>query len=295
MGYSNMGCAKAHHDGRAEQTMSKKIELTRRRVLSGLGTIGLAGAAAGLGTSAYLNDSESFDNNTLTAGTLNLQIDYQWAAVDSFHLAQNGGNLPTPSDPDWGTLDGNSVTLEASDVKPGDWAVLCFRIRVLGNPAYVKANGEITENGEVDVNEPEYYHSNDLNNSTNDPVNGTPNFPIAKSNTEHGELADAIQVSVGTGYSSGTLQNATTVGSLETFINTLNGWVLRGPGGMSDTGNATVVGDGAESYIPFCIMLKIPTDVGNEIQSDTVTFDLGFDAVQTRHNNETSPNFQNQS
>jgi predicted ribosomally synthesized peptide with SipW-like signal peptide len=52
-------------------------DLTRRKVLAGLGAIGIASAGAGLGTSAYFSDTESFANNTLTAGELDLLVDWQ--------------------------------------------------------------------------------------------------------------------------------------------------------------------------------------------------------------------------
>ena len=52
-------------------------ELSRRKVLAGLGAIGVASAGAGLGTSAYFSDNESFTGNTLTAGTLDLKLDYK--------------------------------------------------------------------------------------------------------------------------------------------------------------------------------------------------------------------------
>jgi Ca-activated chloride channel family protein len=51
--------------------------LSRRRVLAGLGGIGIASAGAGLGTSAFFSDEESFTNNSLTAGTLDLKLDYK--------------------------------------------------------------------------------------------------------------------------------------------------------------------------------------------------------------------------
>jgi predicted ribosomally synthesized peptide with SipW-like signal peptide len=54
-----------------------KFELTRRKILAGLGGVGLASAGAGLGTSAFLNDTESFENNTITAGELDLKVDWQ--------------------------------------------------------------------------------------------------------------------------------------------------------------------------------------------------------------------------
>ena len=53
------------------------IGLSRRKILGGLGAVGLASAGAGLGTTAYFNDTESFDNNTLTAGALDLKVDWE--------------------------------------------------------------------------------------------------------------------------------------------------------------------------------------------------------------------------
>ncbi|WP_144800036.1 SipW-dependent-type signal peptide and vWA domain-containing protein [Halorubrum depositum] len=53
------------------------IGLSRRTILAGLGAVGLASAGAGLGTTAYFNDTESFDGNTLTAGQLDLLVDWQ--------------------------------------------------------------------------------------------------------------------------------------------------------------------------------------------------------------------------
>ncbi|PHQ45794.1 hypothetical protein DJ68_10875 [Halorubrum sp. C3] len=53
------------------------IGLSRRTVLAGLGAVGLASAGAGLGTTAYFNDTESFEGNQLTAGQLDLLVDWQ--------------------------------------------------------------------------------------------------------------------------------------------------------------------------------------------------------------------------
>jgi len=57
--------------------MTDKIELSRRKVLAGLGTIGVASAGAGLGTSAYFSDVETFTNNRLVAGSLDLKVDWE--------------------------------------------------------------------------------------------------------------------------------------------------------------------------------------------------------------------------
>ena len=52
------------------------FELSRRKVLGGLGAIGLTSAGAGLGTSAYFSDTETFANNALVAGELDMTVGY---------------------------------------------------------------------------------------------------------------------------------------------------------------------------------------------------------------------------
>ena len=53
------------------------IGLSRRKLLGGLGAIGVASAGAGLGTTAYFSDQESFEGNTITAGELDLSVTWQ--------------------------------------------------------------------------------------------------------------------------------------------------------------------------------------------------------------------------
>lgn len=52
--------------------MSEKPELTRRKILGGMATIGAASAVAGAGTMAYFSDTEESTGNSVSAGTLNL-------------------------------------------------------------------------------------------------------------------------------------------------------------------------------------------------------------------------------
>ena len=59
------------------ETMNDDIELSRRRTLAALGTIGAASAGAGLGTSAYFSDQETFQNNQLVAGELDMKVDWE--------------------------------------------------------------------------------------------------------------------------------------------------------------------------------------------------------------------------
>ena len=54
-----------------------KLDLSRRKLLGGLGAIGVASAGAGLGTTAFFSDEESFTDNTITAGAVELRMDWQ--------------------------------------------------------------------------------------------------------------------------------------------------------------------------------------------------------------------------
>jgi len=54
----------------------ERFDISRRKALAALGTIGVASAGAGLGTSAYFSDQETFENNSLVAGTLDVGVGY---------------------------------------------------------------------------------------------------------------------------------------------------------------------------------------------------------------------------
>ncbi|MFW5938481.1 MAG: SipW-dependent-type signal peptide-containing protein, partial [Halanaeroarchaeum sp.] len=64
--------------------------LSRRKALASLGAIGAASAGAGLGTSAYLSDGEAFEDNTLTAGELDLKIDWTEHYYDGSESLREG-------------------------------------------------------------------------------------------------------------------------------------------------------------------------------------------------------------
>jgi len=72
------------------------FELSRRKVLGSLGAMGVAGAAAGFGTNAYFSDSETFDGSTLTAGELDLKVDWEehysdWSADENDDREESDG------------------------------------------------------------------------------------------------------------------------------------------------------------------------------------------------------------
>ena len=194
---------------------NNRISLSRRRVLAGIGAIGVASAGAGLGTSAYFSDSETLDDNTLTAGTLDLKLDYKSTylggpgrlddVVDmGYPDAEDLGDgrylldqAPSPADMQaWEDLvtgeefdfcsaeadeflvNGDEIpvfTLE--DVKPGDSGEVTISLHICDNPAYLKLVGEFAENLENEQTESEL-------EAEGEDTDGI------------GELADAIEVCV---------------------------------------------------------------------------------------------------
>ena len=59
-----------------------QIGLSRRKVLGGIGAVGVASAGAGIGTTAFFSDNESFENNTITAGQFELAVTQSTHFVD---------------------------------------------------------------------------------------------------------------------------------------------------------------------------------------------------------------------
>jgi predicted ribosomally synthesized peptide with SipW-like signal peptide len=81
----------------------RQFELSRRKILGGLGTIGVAAAGAGLGTTAYFSDQETYEGNTLTAGSLDLKVDWEehysdWSD-DEVEGLNNDVEMSKPSTP----------------------------------------------------------------------------------------------------------------------------------------------------------------------------------------------------
>lgn len=281
------GWCKACHDGGLTETMSKKkLEFTRRRVLGGIGTIGVASAAAGLGTSAYLNDTESFENNMMTAGELDLAVDYvvhenQGSAgtytINSFTNTVNEEGVDADL-----TLngDGSAMSQDLDDVKPGDWGYSRFCFEIDDNPAYVWACGALTDSSENDYTEPEPEDDNgegELEESIEVEV-------LYCDLDDEGEL-----VSEGETIMSGTLKEV--LAQLQTGI-PLDG---TGDGDAMAGDQSPYAGTGMDDDLSddvtnpcLCFDWEVPTTVGNEIQGDSLMFDLQFYALQARHNDGTT-------
>jgi predicted ribosomally synthesized peptide with SipW-like signal peptide len=282
--------------------MPKEFNISRRKALAALGTIGVASAGAGVGTTAYFSDTESFANNELTAGQLDLAVkadiyEYQGSANDP----ADGGTRKFG-----GTQNGQSPTIkqELTDVKPGDysWGSFCFSI--VDNPGYIWAGGELTANDENSVTEPEA--DDDPNNSTVDPdgdIDGS------------GELADAIEVTLfyadpnfdpsvqgrpsSSSFSGTNFKGVIFEGSLKEALAYLQtGVPLDADPDDGEDDRDAFTGTSSQNFDDDCCLgfaWEVPTSVGNEIQTDSVNFDLSFVAQQERHNDGSQQPFADES
>ncbi|WP_440990700.1 choice-of-anchor W domain-containing protein [Haloarchaeobius baliensis] len=252
------------------------LGLSRRRLLGGLGAIGVASAGAGLGTSAYFSDTESFTDNMMTAGSLDLKVDYvvhedQGSAgsytINSFTDTVNGSSADVP------TLDGDGSTMsqDLDDIKPGDSGHSYFCFTIDTNPAYLWACGELTASNENGYTEPEPVDDNG-----------------------EGELEEAIQATMSyceVDDEGGLVSTGEEIfsGSLRELLDQLHGGIpLDGTGDSTAMpgGQAPFDGSGDDEVDNPCICIEwdVPTEVGNEIQTDGIEFDLSFYAIQSRHN-----------
>ena len=266
--------------------MTDKFELSRRKALLGLGTIGVAGAGAGVGTSALFSDSEEFENNTITAGTQNLIVDA--GIVDDTTFDGNPGSISLTDN----TADGDpAVGIQVADLKPGDCFVIGVNPRVEGNPGYLAMTGNVTDNSDNVNTEPEADVDGDISNATDN------------QNTD-GELKGAMEVR-SLGYVSGDANNGIPSGSVTitndenigvplTMSELLSGLLYRNgtsgaPAGHGDGNPTTVGGDESQAnvdtdQVTHLIEFCLPTSVGNVVQGDSLTFDLTWSLEQARNN-----------
>ncbi|MEZ3117176.1 VWA domain-containing protein [Halobaculum sp. MBLA0147] len=112
-----------------------RLALSRRRVLAGLGSIGVASAGAGLGTSAYFSDTEAFTGNSLAAGSLDMKVSYEehysdWSPDETEGIDESDVSMEQPDDL------GNTTGILGDDVGPvwvSDGNVSTFQDNTLNN------------------------------------------------------------------------------------------------------------------------------------------------------------------
>jgi len=268
-----------------------KFELSRRKILGATAAVGVAGAGAGVGTSALFSDEESFEDNEIQAGELDLIVDYVTT------VTQDGvatGGTPEDGSPNTGTIQGGvSGEYQIADVKPGDSGFLAFCPKIVDNAGWLFVgsaggvtdyeNGQTEPEGDVDPSD-----GGNLDNGTND---GDP----------YGELSEAIQVDVeycevaaDVAEPSGPedyntvrdFNNPADYTLADLFKELESGFLLDGD---ADPANGTTEypsspDQSTQNGPCLCISWELPAEVGNEVQSDAVEFDITFAARQWRNN-----------
>ncbi|WP_245883205.1 choice-of-anchor W domain-containing protein [Halalkaliarchaeum desulfuricum] len=267
----------------------KEFGLSRRKVLVGLGAVGVASAGAGLGMTAYFSDEESFVGNSLTAGELDLyvHVDYsedqgsfaQWSTPAGTYV-QGGVIGESVSDEETGISleEGEPLSIQVVDLKPGDSGEGEFCFSIVDNPAYMWMCGELTANDQNGTTEPEEAALEELFGEIPD----------------DGQLADAMEVTLSY-CTEGETNEEIVSGSLAEVMAALQAGVpLYGDGNPDAPVANRPAFEGVDT--PFvedepntaqtcvCFEWEVPTTVGNEIQTDSVEFDFSFYAEQERHN-----------
>jgi len=97
--------------------MSKEIELTRRKVLGSAAVVGAASAGAGAGTFAYFSDDETVEDNTIGAGTLELDVGDGGGGSFSYsfsEIAPGQSTTVSATIENTGTIDAGEVLVDTS-------------------------------------------------------------------------------------------------------------------------------------------------------------------------------------
>jgi hypothetical protein len=170
-------------------------------------------------------------------------------------------------------------TVQLSDLKPGDFGLVRFSLVLCDNPGFVWAIGRLVDAAEGGTTEPE----------ADDPDEG-----------DGVELLDAVQTAVWIDDGNGFQNGGETVAFSGTLRQTLAALDPDGAFGNTEaTGDGLLLpgdlpaqeggGRGANCFTAarthsVVFGWWLPVDHANEIQSDSVVFDLGLYAEQCRHN-----------
>lgn len=295
-------------------TMTNGYDLSRRKVLLGLGTIGAAGAGAGLGTSAYFNDEETFEENSIEAGTFSMEVELldREGAVD-----QDGMG---PDEDDWySKAEGDNAMVGASidigDLKPGDTYEFCWCIRVYDNPGVVRAfipGDSVTSKNGADAGNVSADDIHDVDDDDDfENLLGSEDITVSKNlrvceGDELGKRFFDEDITYGPDDS----EEYDHDGGLGNWVSSLSNWENSSQDGVPigshngeghrnddnlDEGEADYIligSDGddkpldAADYgaVAYCMEIDVSKHAGNELQGAELSFNLQFLAEQARHN-----------
>ena len=328
-----------------------RLTLSRRKLLAAAGAVGAASTGLGLTTSAYFSDRETFQNDRLVAGQLDMRVGFEerysnWSPDEAAGLAGNvsrptnrtlgepsvglptqapingsplialrnasdaerflnnttgespdpgddtrdaapdgfdaatAARLDSPCESDLLVSDIDRPTIRLSDVKPGDFGYVTVSFALCDNPGFVWAVGRLADASENGTSESE----------SDDP----------DEDADVVELLDAVETAIWID-DGNTYQNRgespVFTGTLRETLRVLDhdaafGNVERSRHGLLLPGNVPAEQGGGRGPNCFAagethgVVLAwwLPVDHANEIQSDSVTFDIGLRTEQCRHN-----------
>lgn len=236
----------------------EKFELSRRSALIGAGTVGIASAGAGLGTTAFFSDQESFEGNEIQAGEFGLKAKQYVKDIDQDGIGPDEQNW-SEGDNDKGGL-WMQAPIEITDAKPGDSYKFCWKLKVTDNPGYVAATGSYTDENGVDAENVELEDLWDIDDEADLSTIGEE--ATATLTTKYGDDKTAT----------------VEYDNLRSLLDSLASGIL-----VSDKDHEAIRFQ-PSSWVWVCLSISIPTDVGNEIQGAVTSTDMTFYAEQARHN-----------
>ena len=267
-----------------------------RRIIISLAVMVAVGGMVLGGTSAFFSDTETAAGNNFTAGAIDLKVDNESYYNGAVSTSTSFG----PSD-----LGNGLLFLNFTDLKPDDEGEDTISLHVNNNDAYLCLDMSLTSNDDISSNEPEL---------------DTLDAPEDINNTWDGELAGLVEMVWWVDDGDNVLEEGETLlsdgvqtvtdlfGQDKTFSadladSTTNVWTGEaGPVTGSETyylGKAFCYGDmtltpvlqdglGTDGPLaPDRVATGFTcsgTGLGNESQTDGLTMDIAFSAVQARHN-----------
>lgn len=226
-----------------------------KKILISLSIIGAA-VAVGIGaTTALFNDPETSSGNIFTAGILDLKVDSK--------CSYNGVEQTDCTWIEPKNLESEDLFFNYKDLKPGDYGENTISLHVEDNDAWVC--GEVS-------------NLTSLENSCSEPEIGAE--PNCESD-DVGELQNALVWNVwkddgaGGGVAGDNIQN----GTEQTLA---SGNPTEGVLALYDSTTGSPLAGNVTSYIG--VSWSFPKTSGNEFQTDKLTGDISFYAVQARNN-----------
>lgn len=156
-----------------------------KKILISVFSIAIVGAVAFGATRAFFSDTETSTGNVLAAGAIDLQVDntcyYNGQACTNGFWGGTPNASPNPTNTcscTWNQKDltSSDVFFNLTDLKPGDWEEDTISLHVNNNDAWACADIKVTDHSDNGITEPE----DEVATGSGDNNDGTPDGDIAQ-------------------------------------------------------------------------------------------------------------------